>query len=453
MYHHNAAATTNGTFHIIQRNDNTLRLEPGHPPTIIPHHQHPVASPATNEMVSVSTGSNVHPCKGSQGNRYVDIPECCIKALNIHLAVEMFKSKFGCKTSRQPAQLIRDPKSHTYTIPKTTKIVWLFICHCERLMHPNTRTKIRFQDDGVFPPDQNRPFRVQIPDKKTNFFKNHFYVMTNGAAGANYPNVLKNKIHQILFNDPYVNSADVLLKLLLGCNDGQVDEEIQISLPQWFASNILAKGHESLNQLLEFIELQSASAIANQEHQDRESLTAYHVPHGPSIQSSMHFSFSNSYTFYLKPLPHGHEFESFNDFMSFYGFPTKYTTLCIPVSEDFFHGTNFNPDQVDKSNSCILFTSPAHLWALHQLLSSPTHQNLTIFSMDGMFSLRLLRSGSYKTVIMSCGFLDLNVHDHSRQSNVTRAFVPCVHCLSPAENAPAAYLCLHGLARIYKKVF
>jgi hypothetical protein len=54
---------------------------------------------------------------------------------------------------------------------------------------------------------------------------------------------------------------------------------------------------------------------------------------------------------------------------------------------------------------------------------------------------------------MSCGFLDLNVHDHSRQSNVTRAFVPCVHCLSPAENAPAAYLCLHGLARIYKKFF
>jgi hypothetical protein len=271
------------------------------------------------------------------------------------------------------------------------------------------------------------------------------------TSGENLPNIIKDKIRKILFRDPYANSIEILQELMT--DNDQTTDQSQMSITVWFLSYVLGKGNEQMNELLEYIQFQSTAAITSKEIRENTSLISYQVFHGPSIQSVQYFCHTNSYTKYLQPIGHDHEFHSFHEFVSYYRFPSSESVLCIPVSENDFHGTTFNQEQVENASSCIIFTSPVHLWALHQLLTSPTHKALSVFSMDGVFSLRLLRAGAHKSVIMSLGFIDLNVHDNSRPLVVTRAFVPCLHCLSPKENAPTAFLCLKGLSRIYQNFF
>jgi hypothetical protein len=146
-------------------------------------------------------------------------------------------------------------------------------------------------------------------------------------------------------------------------------------------------------------------------------------------------------------------FQNFQGFMDFYQFKKPDQIITIPIIQELFEGTAFSQGQMDRANACIMFLSPTHIWALHQLLSSETHRYLNVYSMDGTFSLRMSRSGSHKTVILSLGFIHLDVHDPTRKSGITRAFVPLLHCLSQSESAPAAFICIKGLSSIYQSLF
>jgi hypothetical protein len=168
-------------------------------------------------------------------------------------------------------------------------------------------------------------------------------------------------------------------------SDETRDESGIRRISEWLATIILTNGHEMISKSMKEVERQERLLQPN----------LYQVPNGPSIESAIHFSTSNTFTKYVKPLADNQQFISFEEFNEFYQFPSPETLLSIPLSESMFTGTTFAIDQVNQATSCILFTSPRHLWAMHELISSPSHDLLTVFSMDGMFSLRLLHSGSH----------------------------------------------------------
>jgi hypothetical protein len=379
--------------------------------------------------------------KGDQGKRYADVPDCYITASSFEQAIEKFTLTYGCRSTRLPAELFRNSQRSPKTYHQQHHYEQqTYVCICQKLFY-DTATKLRFESRGF---ESNvRQFAVQIHSDKMVFFREHFYLLETVTVGNNIPLHIKNTIRDNLHRDPYAEPNEIL-PALMRTNDA--------AIKQWLVSECLGKD-TIVNELLEFIQFQSTTVKSLREAQDQSTLFSYQVPHGPSIQSVQWYCRLNSFTKFLKPIAPGHVFETLNEFVSYFGFPSRETILCIPTTEEDFTGTTFRQEQRESSSSCIIFTSPVHLWALHQQLASPLHNALSIFSMDGVYSLRVMRSGSQKTVIMSLGFLSLNVHNKSRPLVVTRAFVLCLHCLSPSENGPAAFLCLKGLSRIYESFF
>jgi hypothetical protein len=179
----------------------------------------------------------------------------------------------------------------------------------------------------------------------------------------------------------------------------------------------------------------------------------FNLASGPSVQTAIEYSNHFSYLNYSQTGGKDVVINTLDEFCGFYNFPSDDQIICIPVSRELFENTNFSDEQIESALSCILFTSPSHLWSLYQLLSSESHSCLNVFSMDGTYSIRMSQSGSDKTVIMSLGFLHLDVHQEKPSSNISQMFVPSIHCLSQSESATTTYACLYGLALVYQSLF
>jgi hypothetical protein len=311
-----------------------------------------------------------------------------------------------------------------------------YTCSCD-VETPLLTCKVQLKDtnEHAF----SRQFLVQIPKSHLALVNHHYSKLIQDST---LPNIVTNKVVSVLQEDPTASFSEVLHDVLVCSNPHQ--ELNQISIPQWISHENIQNGNNVFPLLIKFIGEQRLISIQNVERNFMNDTTQFQNIHGNSVQSAIQYTQLLSFTRYTRAGVQVPFFNTLQQFMEFYNFGKMDQIITIPVIPEMFEGSTFSPEQIDKANACILFTSPVHVWALHQLLSSETHKNLSVFSMDGTFPLRMARSGTDKTVIISLGFIHLDVNNNKANAHITRAFLPIVHCLSQSESSPAAYICLKG---------
>jgi hypothetical protein len=408
---------------------------PGFPP---PQFQFPPAQQV--DAVSLSTASIKKPEK--QGLRYQTVAGFNLEARSMDDAANVFTSCYGCKNTNLPAVLNKESKLLRNT--KTKEPMQIFHCSCliENLM---VTPKVQLVDTNENMPLRN--FKVEIPKSHFAYIDQHFFKLVQVES---LPNFVQNKILYIFQGDPTATVMEVLHDLHAS-NEPSMDGTPSIS--QWIVNETFVNGKNVFPDIVQFITEQRAIAIQNMELHINNDRPEFQNIHGASVQGAIQYSHQFSFTNFIRAGMDAPTFHTFQQFMEFYEFGKSDKVITIPIIGEMFEGTAYSTEQIDRSTSCILFTSPRHIWALHQLLSSETHRYLDVYSMDGTFSLRMSRSGSDKTVILSLGFIHLDVHSRKANGSITRSFVPIIHCLAPSENSPAAFICLSGLSSIYRSFF
>jgi hypothetical protein len=395
------------------------------------------------DSVSLST-HHTSAKHATTGIRYDTVKGMVFEARSFEDAAILFESTYGCQITKKPVQLQKDGKMQRNRQNNTTTQKYNCSCGVDNVM---VSSKLRISDSNEHVPIRN--FFIQYPKTHLSFVDKHLFKLVDSTS---LPNVVKNKVVSILQEDPTASVWEVLHEILV-CNDSGLDDT-QMSIPQWIINELFGNGNNVFPLLINLISQQSIVAIQNMERAlANENTQDYQIFHGCSVQSVIHYSQRYSFTRYIRAGLVHPVFQNFQQFVDFYNFGKPDQIITIPVIQEMFDGTTFSQEKIDKANACLLFTSPAHIWAIHQLLSSETHKELNVFSMDGTFPLRMARSGSDKTVIISLGFINLDVHNNKANSNITRAFVPIVHCLSQSESSPAAFICLRGLSSLYQSMF
>jgi hypothetical protein len=232
----------------------------------------------------------------------------------------------------------------------------------------------------------NRDFVFEIASTDKTLFEEHFHSLPISTIGRSIPNIVKRRVQLLVQTDPFGNAVE-FLKDIIRCDNGDVDES-NISIPQWVKNTVSGQGESSsVDDLLEYIQMECITARHHvEEPEDAYPPNAlYPLMHGPSVQSAIHYTQSYRYNRFHQALPGVLRDNTFTEFMKVCNFPAPEEILCVPVTPSLFRGTNFSRDKIDTASSCILFTSPVHIWALHELLSSTSHNQLTLFSMDGFF--------------------------------------------------------------------
>jgi hypothetical protein len=144
-------------------------------------------------------------------------------------------------------------------------------------------------------------------------------------------------------------------------------------------------------------------------------------------------------------------FSSFSNFLAFWRFDFEDKLLCIPHKHEFLEGTNFKAEtKLAASKHSVYFTSPHHLHALYQLVtSSPDHQ-LIFVAVDGVFG--FTRAGSKGTCIitLSSVFPDIPCAANAR---VVRRNVPMPKALTTRENGGTVCALLKATAFAFTKFF
>jgi hypothetical protein len=279
-------------------------------------------------------------------------------------------------------------------------------------------------------------YHVKADRRVAELIKDHFVPKQSDPNSV--PQSLVLQVESILNGDPFLPVHEVLLTLCAG----QLPE---VDFSQWLNQNLTRSYHLVVNVIKSKAE-QIISQVSVNEGLDSVPLgnTLVHL----TAFSRRHSIFNHSLGAMAPPsgvnglVP----FSSMADFMAEFGFSQKDTILTIPVDRSIFDGQPFTREQIDQAMASVIFLTPSHLWALHQIVHSPSHRGTLVWFLDGCFKFTRTRRGEGCLITQGFAHLDATI-----SGNLVRSFVPVCHTLATSESGEATFASVRMLHRVLEE--
>ena len=271
------------------------------------------------------------------------------------------------------------------------------ICSCQK-------SPARYPIPGLTNPDQKDIVRIEYSRRPGTFHfraRSHLYQSTVSHFKLRdedphaVPPALITFMEDFLKEDPYGSPAEIFTALLY-----QPLSAIGDVAYNWIR-NHLVNGEQSfgtshsvlMNKIQECVHI-SLRRAASQSSSQNDRTTTSHVSTNTAY-GLMNYSSNNSIFRYptlhamSRPqMPNLVPFPSFQHFMEFYGFTSDSEVLTIPIEARIFDSIpagTFRDQAISSALSAIVYVTPAMLWAVHQVIYSPTHSHLLVWYVDGYF--------------------------------------------------------------------
>lgn len=416
---------------------------------------HNQSGPSNTSISSISGLSNLHDSGSTalsadlRGIRYSLLPkfDSSFSHLPGHAtfthALMSFNKGWVCRisgTSYPPSELVPSGKRPTpRTVHRSKDKVLTCLCSCQKL----GSSLLGGNQSGFYQlyfVHTTSAYHLKGDRSKTQQLEDHF-IPRDIIITPSLPPTLCKKVDSILWDDPSMHSHEVIQSLMLS---DHTDQELSTWMNQHIYNNyklvvdmIKNKQNSIIQEATSTTILQDSVFVGNSMH----SITVFVNHHSIYRYSSLPNTL-------VDPETAVSSLTTLSSFIQFWRFKKEDEVLTIPIGQwdPLFNNINLGEREKQEALACVVFLTPAMLWAVHQIVHSPTHCATLVWFIDGYFKFTRTRRG--EGCLITQGFVHLEVKP---DGSMVRSFVPTCHCLAISESAAATFVAVKFYHKVLKE--